>query len=352
MKKIAISLFVVIVLVIFLGNYYYKDKLMEKKERAIAAQEVMNERYVKIEAIEQEIYKDIPGLVVWGDSITAGAGGDGTTYPNVLKEIISREVYSIPVINMGVGGDNTKAIMGRAGSVPFVVNEFTIPKDNSKVEIKIQLSNGDFVAPMRQGNGGINPVTIAGVKGKISIEQESVVSDKYTYYFERALAGDIVEVRDNTVINIANDSAYNNYVPIIFMGQNGGYEDSEDLIKQIKSIISMDKSNDKYLVLGLTSGDEATREALEEDMEREFGNKYLNLREFISENGLEAAGIKATEKDKKAMKVGAVPPSLLYDTTHFNAEGYKVIAQVVYERLESLGYFDNVKNLLEEKKSL
>ena len=42
--------------------------------------------------------------------------------------------------------------------------------------------------------------------------------------------------------------------------------------------------------------------------------------------------------------MGYTPFSLLaIDELHFNATGYELIGKLVYNRMESLGYFDEVK---------
>jgi len=336
------------ILIIISGKIYYENKLEKISAQALKAQAESDKIKEKIDALEQSIYEDIPGIVAWGDSLTAGAGGSGVTYPNVLQELINENIYDIPVVNMGVGGENTNTIMGRAGSVPFVVDAFTIPADRTKVEINIHSSNGNPVAPLRQGDGGVNPVTIAGVEGIISIEQESSTSKEYTYYFQRSKSGNSVYVKEDTIVYTASFKKYNNYIPIIFMGQNGGYEDAQDLINQINSILDMDKWNEKFLVLGLTTGDAESRRELESLMESEYGDRYLNLRNYLSKNGLEIAGLEPTAEDKEAIAVGAVPPSLLSDKVHFNSYGYKVIGHAIYERMQELGYFDNILKLVEK----
>ena len=45
----------------------------------------------------------------WGDSMTAGQGGNGVTYPRVLKELTG-----FPVNNFGVSGENTYEIVDRS----------------------------------------------------------------------------------------------------------------------------------------------------------------------------------------------------------------------------------------------
>lgn len=49
------------------------------------------------------------------------------------------------------------------------------------------------------------------------------------------------------------------------------------------------------------------------------------------------------------MEGGNVPPSLLStDMLHFNSDGYEIIGKLVYDRMEQLGYFDVLKELLTE----
>ena len=87
-------------------------------------------------------------------------------------------------------------------------------------------------------------------------------------------------------------------------------------------------------------------------MVAEFGDKYINLRNYFVKYGLEQQGLDATEEDLNAIKVGSIPPNLLSDEVHFNASGYKVIGQVVYDRMIKLGYFENILELVDERNSL
>ena len=87
----------------------------------------------------------IPGIVCWGDSLTYGSGGNGTSYPSVLEECLRNERMYIPVVNMGIGGENTVTIAGRAGAVPFRLKEFTIPTESIPVEIFFQEDEGKSI---------------------------------------------------------------------------------------------------------------------------------------------------------------------------------------------------------------
>ena len=87
-------------------------------------------------------------------------------------------------------------------------------------------------------------------------------------------------------------------------------------------------------------------------MESVFGDKYVNLRELISTNGLQIMGMTPTTEDLIAMEAGSVPPSLMSDEVNFNANGYEVIERIVFDRMEQLGYFDSVLKLVGELESL
>ena len=87
----------------------------------------------------------------------------------------------------------------------------------------------------------------------------------------------------------------------------------------------------------------------------EYGDKYINLREYMSLSGIDDAnkqldaGIKITEHDKEMMAEGKVPASLLIeDEFHFNAYGYELIGELVYNRMNQLGYFDKVRTEIDE----
>lgn len=97
--------------------------------------------------------------------------------------------------------------------------------------------------------------------------------------------------------------------------------------------------NENYLMIGLTSGNEHYRKALEIAMENEYGKKYLNLREYMSSaQAMKDAGLTPSRTDLTAMMNGSVPESLLSDTVHFNKTGYELIGNKIYDKLLELGY--------------
>lgn len=345
-----------------------KELARIQKEEEEAEEKELEGRY---QAVRDVFDLYLPGIVCWGDSLTAGQGEEGTAYPDVLERLIqenltdsfdlnqvSNHILGIPteldavsVLNMGVGGESTNTILGRNGAIPFVVSEdLTIPADDTAVEIKLESQNGKAVAPLRQGNAGMEYVMLDGVKGVISIEQENSTSSGFKYWFTRESQGEKTAIDKGTEIVTSGSESNLNYIPVIFIGQNGGYDSIEELIEQQRAIINHQSGNPegRFIIIGLHTGTAEVRAELESAMSDEYGSQYINLREYMSTQGLTDAGIEATEEDLEMMEQGMTPASLKADNTHFNAVGYELIGNLIYQRMDELGYFDEVKGVIEE----
>ena len=92
--------------------------------------------------------------------------------------------------------------------------------------------------------------------------------------------------------------------------------------------------SEHYLIIGLTRENAEKFAEMDTALEKEFGTHFLNLRKWICENGLERAGLTATEEDRTAIAKGQMPPSLMSDGVHFNQHGYQIIGEAVFERLD------------------
>lgn len=254
----------------------------------------------------------ISTISCWGDSLTTGAGGNGTTYVSVLDLLNGRKVNTF---NLGVGGENTSTIAGRQGGIPYVVSKFTIPADTSKVEIEIAAKDGSNVAPLLQdatGIRGINNCFINGIEGKITYEDQK-------YYFSRVTSGKSVNVEDGTEIIT---SGMNNYrdsdIIIIWTGQNDVATASNisDIIEKQKKMIEY-ANTENYLVISLLyAGDEVNNV-----MSETYGEHFLDIR-----NALSTDNSNTVSSEYKS------------DSVHLNADGYTIVGEQVYNKLLSLGY--------------
>lgn len=332
----------------------------------------------KYEEAVKTVERYLPGIVCWGDSLTYGACESCMQphpYANRIKTLVSQNVFGgamvdgkrifcPPVVNMGVGGETTATIIGRNGAIPFVVSkDFVISKYISAVPIEFTSEEGRKVAPLLQDDGsrGLNNVVINGVEGRIETGAFWIEPDpKYT--FRRLTEGEEVLVKKGTKIITSANSKYLDYVAVIFIGTNGGWEDENGvrnpdvLVSQINKLIDHQTTNkDRYLVVGLHTENKSERALLEKTMQESFGEKYFNLREYFSsmDGVFKDYNLEPTNEDIELMKEGKTPYRFLKmtidgeeDATHFLAYAYDIIGDQIYKRLDNLGYFEEVKKAL------
>lgn len=309
--------------------------------------------------LQKTINAYLPGIVCWGDSLTVGAGSE-IGYPDVVRELIHTEILAgtdceIPVVNMGIGGETSATITARACGMPMLtVGDFTIPAECVNVQLNFRNSEGQIVEPLLYGDTGVEYVEVCGVKGTFEFlpDVTGASGGSYLYYFKRSEPGEAVMVPAGTTIYTRGYQEYKDYLPIIFMGENGGFADSAQLIRQQLSIVETGKEKERYLMIGITSGTAADRAGLEADMLEQYGDKYLNARAVMSSEGAAIAEIETTIFDQWMTDEGKVPGRLLSDSVHFNEAGYRALGIVVYQRLKELGYFDEVIEAADALRSL
>jgi lysophospholipase L1-like esterase len=341
---------VALVCFIVLGVSYYSDAQSQEVKRfeLVALKASIDTEAtptpVTTIGVKEDKLEVIPGFVCWGDSLTAGAGGEGISYPTVLCELMAKDGYPYAAVNMGVGGENTKAIMARSGALKILLSApVTIPAATDPVEIRFAASDGSSIALLRQGNAGMKIVSIDGILGTITIKQDSITSSDFTYFFTRQTVGDSMWVDSGTQIINNGSYQYADYIPIIFMGQNGGWSNNPDiLIEQQQSILNANSlDRDKFLIVGLTSGTLSDRKDLESVMQEHWGIHYINMRKYLcDEEFLRSKGIVLNTEDRNMISKGIVPACIRVDrnNVHFNKKGYTIIAEVIYERLAELKY--------------
>ena len=187
---------------------------------------------------------------------------------------------------------------------------------------------------------GINPCSLNGVEGRIIWNEDG-------YYFMRDRGGESVEVDAGTqIITYGTNNFMDDDIVIIWSGTNDGLGDAstdEELKSKMEELISNQKemlehaNTENYIIIGLTAA-YSNIEEINSILKDEYKEHFLDIKEYLVNNGLQDAGIEATENDQNEISHNRVPSSLLYDAIHFNSSGYKAIGNGVYKKLVSLGY--------------
>lgn len=128
-------------------------------------------------------------------------------------------------------------------------------------------------------------------------------------------------------------------IAVLWCWQNGGYSTDEELVEKLKNMISHLHTT-KYLLIGLHSRSLNHLNAQEAFLEKTFGDKFFNWRQYASTNALYDFGIIPTTDDIAAMATGSMPPSLLADAVHLNSAIYMILGWKLYERMKNVGYIE------------
>lgn len=198
---------------------------------------------------------------------------------------------------------------------------------------------------------------IGNVEGtlKWTGENHSDMTGEWT--FTRCTPGDEIVIDRPTAIRTYFDCIHNSAdeIMIIFMGQNGGWQDVESLIDMHRKMIDHFKGKE-YLILGLSSGSAEKRSDYETAMKKAFGRRFVSLREYLAtpiydkngnivscyglaDQGLEPGTAEYKGRTYVALEeiaVGTVPHQLLQDDVHYTEGTKKVIGEMLYRKMQEL----------------
>lgn len=277
-------------------------------------------------------------VLLLGDSLTQGQG-TGRVYGAYLAELLP----SYTIINKGEGGERIQDLMARM-NVKFAVTntDITIPASGS-VNIGVLYSelDGQYLDILKQNSSVVNPVMFHGVAGTIS-------QSGGTYTFTRTTDGDTsITAPSGSVLYMNEGMNLLDYeICIIWIGQNGLWDDVDTYVSYIKQLVAALKT-EHYIVIPPTNRNYSYNSNtycyydyadMNTAMTEAFGDHYLDMLGYLCTDALTDAGITATDDDNTAIADYLVPPSLLYDSVHFTATGYEVIANKIYSHLETLKY--------------
>lgn len=280
---------------------------------------------------QDQQFKVASGPDIWciGDSMTAGAGGNGTTYPGVLQSLLISNGHAGTVRNSGVGGETSVTIAARAGAYPFIIDVTggSIPASGS-VSITFRSINGQPTQPLLQGS--------SSMVGMLDDVPGTVSQSGGVYTFTRTAAGTSI-VADRPLAFYRDDNKLRQGdIAIIWIGQNGPSNTRaiEDALAIVQSLTALNK---RFLVISKPGG---TSSSNTDDAAwfAEFGRRFLPVRQYMVEFGLQDAGITPTSQDLIDIAAGTVPTSLRVDSVHWTAAGYTILGNLLFNRLKEMGW--------------
>ena len=259
-------------------------------------------------------------IIFWGDSLTAGAGGGGTTYCAVCANLLGMTHK-----NCGVGGETEQTIAARQGGNNLIIPAGSV--NGSYTFAQMLDEKGKQILPLRQGTGGntVNPVRINGQDCTLSLTNETYTISGYT--------GTLL----NEVPALFSGSNVYGKITVIFVGANGlGSNTVAERISYIRSMLT--RIGKKYVVMGISYGDDQSREDDDKAMQAEFGNHFFPTRKMLVKYGLDVQGITPTSQDETDIASGTVPTSLRSDHIHLNADGYTALGKMLASFIVGIGY--------------
>ena len=322
-----------------IGEGAYNNQIASKAKRLLAL-EVPNRNIVCI-----------------GSSTTQGYNSE--IVPNIASQVITpfkggwvtklEELTGCRTINAGVGGESPFTSLGRLGVYPMSIKESVVlPSSTEDVEVEL-VSSYDLQTkpfPLIQGSGLINPCYIQNIPCTLSISDNK-------YYVGRNTESnkeDIILSNTPIVTTLQREYMTSDNIYVLYTMANCEL-DTDVLIDMSKNAI-MNLPNRNYLIIGIASiiGNNTleVRKLQEIAYTKEFGARFVNLRQYMSEKAIYDAINRGyltinspTVKDLEDMNNGMTPTSLRVsenDVQHFNAVGYVLIAELIKDRMIMLNY--------------
>lgn len=337
----------------------------------------------EIDEIEEKLASMQLPVICIGDSVTEGMNMDGAgtadygkaPYPAQIYTLLKDAGYKQSVINEGISGETTPAMIARCGGMPCVImNDIALPADTSWVALgnSTTIAACNMYIPIKMLDGVTNYyVYFTGLNGVTT--PVFIDGNNYNLKVEYANRNYYMSIQKISVANTATkipagsllftNCSKNPLLSVIF----GGHNDRTELNFEKWSAMmdaGLATSANKGIVLGshiniwhtwndLTGTTDAEKHAdFKTKSTQRFGMRFIDLYDDFFAHALDyclAAGYFSdkTQAELDAMEAKLeqhiVPAEFSYDgqhegNVHLNREGYYVIAKLVFDRLKAIHY--------------
>lgn len=350
---------VMFVLALILGWWLFANNSAGKVNAQTSAEKINSKKTVTIT------------IRCAGDSVTGGVGMPdnhqailgGSSYPSVLYTLLVDNGVNAIVENVGYGGEKTSAIVARLGAAELKTNEDLIFDSEGcagPIDDKITAAYGTKTAypiTFKSTDTDVNPVIIDGMCYEA---KKKKVGDQKKVFLYKDKSNATTIIKAGSKVKISGTSK--NSVNIIFAGINDGASYTiDDYVTMLKAGAKV--NGGQYIIVGphrsffnkssfVSGADKDERYAnYKSRMQAEFGDHFLDLYTDWYENALPIAranGIYTDLSDADINRIQdklnnrIIPSEFTYNgsenNVHLNKAGYTVIAQLVYNKMVSLGY--------------
>ncbi len=285
-------------------------------------------------------------LVAWGDSLTQGIIEGFHDISESPYTEHTAELLNVPAYNFGIGGDTAEAIAIRQGGIAIYVDSLTIPADKTPVVIDIRAEEGYTTKNINEnGDKGLNPVTIDGIRGNIIGDWEE------GYKFQRIEAGEEKVITSETrIVTDGMNFDYTNAILVICSGANNTKEQEwhDDPVAYLEYLCKIQQKmvdyagTDNFVIISLPKVRFMAKiPRYNYILEEYWGEHYLDVNEYMmSEQAFIDNGLEMKGKDKKDVAEGYIPRTFLdaLQQLHPNQMGYDMISKLLSEKIYELGY--------------
>lgn len=284
------------------------------------------EQTPNMENYPSDQFESLP-IACWGDEFSIAPDTQTPSYGAFL----SRNTLSF-VFNMAINNCSIETMGGRQGGLPIYVMPCDIPAKKSSVEVVLKNDYTENLTLDFSKNAGLNPCSINDVEGIIS-EFDG------TLKFSRNKSGFEEIVLEPTILTTRAMEYRRGDITIFFLGKSAEYKNIDKAINIYDKMISY-LETDKYLIIGPVSGDVNTIETANAALAEKYGNKFLNLYDYLLNTAPDEYALTITSKGKEQITNGILPENYLQDSSHFNKLGAEITANTVTTKFKELKYID------------
>ncbi len=282
------------------------------------------EQTPNMENYPSDQFESVP-IACWGDEFGMAPNSQTPSYEAFLSRNTTRIVF-----NMAISNCTLETMGGRQGGLPMYIMPCDIAAKKSSTEVILRNDYTENLNIDFSKNAGLNPCSINGIEGVLSEFDGSLKFSRNKSGFEEIIL-------EPTVLTTRAMEFRRGDITVFFLGKDTDYKDINKAIDIYDKMIAY-LETDNYLIIGPVSGDANTIKSVNTALANKYGNKFLNLYDYLLNKAPEEYSLTITNSGKEQISKGIIPENYLLDSNHFNKIGAEITANVITNKLNELKY--------------